>query len=905
MTWRLRRVLRALLPPRAAERELDEEMRYHLDRLIEEHRARGLDAREARAAALRSFGGLEQAKEGCRDARGTRWIEDLARDLRHGWRGLRRRPMLALVVALTLGVGIGASAAVFGLVDAVLLRPMAAHEPHRLALLSAGAQIGIGGPLEPGRVDVHSYPLFERLRAESRSFSDLAAQQSSETSSLVRRDGGGVGAGGDLGYGRAVSANYFDVLGVPAHRGRLFQRSDQTAPGADPVVVLAHRYWQRRFGGDPALIGGALTINGARYTVIGVAAPRFTGTRMERVTDFWVPATMQATLWRSGQPALAEPEAWWLLLIGRLAPGVSLASAESEVNVILQRYLADHPALARPEDRPRIHIGLDPGTRGTSEVRPFLRDSLRALAAGAGLLLLIVCFNLVHLLSAQALARRRELGVRLALGASRGRLLRQSVAESMLLAALGGLAALAFTRLLTAGLLAMIPTDGTSLAIDIDPGARSLAFSALLVAGCGLLLGLVPAWHASRVDPQRTLRAGPSALSGAPSPQRVSRLLLVSQVALSLVLLVGAGLLGGSLRRLRALDQGFDSTNVLLIETNVKMSGLTRSQAASVYDRLLAAVGALPGVRAVSLSANPFLSGAWSARGVRLPGAPGGKAVEVGCNIVTPAYHEALGMRLLRGRLFSRADHAGAPRVAIVNQAFARRHLGGREAVGLRFGLSRDRPTEIEVVGVVRDARVLGPRDEAPPMYYLPAAQEPTPLHGLEVRVDGDPGALVDPVRRTIAAVSPGLPILGVRTMASQLDRPLTRERLLSALSGGFALAALFLICVGLYGVLAQRASQRTAEIGLRMALGARPRHVRWMVLRETLVVVGAGVAVGLPASFAASRLVQSLLFGLRPGHPPLLALATLALLAVAAVAAYLPARRASRVDPMLALRAE
>ena len=889
-----------------AESELDEELAYHLEKLVEENLARGMSPAEARVAARKSFGGIDQTREACRDTRRTRWLEDFARDLGHAARCLRRSPGFTLIVMLTLGLGIGASVAVFGIVDVVLLRPLGVREPERLAFFSEGAQIGQGGPLDPGRIKVISYPLFQRLRSQNQTFQDLAAQQSGETASVVRSADLDDAGGADLAFGRAVTANYFDLLGLAAHRGRFFLPEDETAVGANPVVVLSHRTWQRRFGENSRLLGSLLTINGTRYRVIGVGPPGFTGTRLERVTDFWVPATMQAALWRAGRSNLSYPEAGWLLVIGRLKPGVSLAAAEANVNVILQQFLADNPSLARSEDRPRVRIGLDPGRKPTSDVRPILRDPLLTLMAGAGLLLLIVCLNLSYLMLARARARQREMSVRTALGAGRGRLLRQLLAESLLLSLLGALAALLLARVLTIGLLAIVQTEGTSLVLDLGTDRRVVALAGLLALTCALLLGLVPAWHALRADLHRGLRAAAFTVTGAGPHRPLSRTLLALQVAFSLVLLVGAGLLNGSVRRLRAIDKGFDHGHVLLVELNARMAGFDPTQARRSSQNLLDRLGALPGVRSASMSANAFLSGAWSSRGFRIPrgGAPL-ETVEAGLNVVTPAYFETLGMTLLRGRAFTTGDRAGVPRVAVVNETFARSQFGGDRVVGQRFGDAKAKPQEIEIVGIVRDAKVVGLRHDVPPMVYLAAAQQDDFLHGLELRAAGDPAALASEVSRLIRTASPSLPILSVRTIANQMDRSIASERILMALSSTFGLMALFLVCVGLYGVIAQRAAQRTGEIGLRMALGASPGGVRWIVLREALVILMAGLAVGLPAAVAAGQLVKSLLFGVDPVDVKTISGAALTLIAVATLAAYLPARRASQVDPMHALRVE
>jgi predicted permease len=519
--------------------------------------------------------------------------------------------------------------------------------------------------------------------------------------------------------------------------------------------------------------------------------------------------------------------------------------------------------------------------------------------AGVGLLLLIVCLNVSHLLLARAINRQREMSVRAALGASRGRLVRQLLTEAALLSGLGAAVGLGLTRWLSNGLVALATSGSRFSYVDVRTDGRVLVFTLLLALATAVLLGLVPARQAARRDLQQTLRA--SSRTASASRRLGSQLLLASQVAFSLVLLVGAGLLAGTLRNLRGLDRGVDQEHIVLMWVSTEFSGLDAKGALALQDEIIRQVSALPGVESASLSFGGDLQGGGFPRNVRLPD---GTVQRAPFASVTASYFATAGLRLVAGRALTRDDRATAPRVAVINQSLARQLFGDGVAVGKRFRLD-EKMESVEVVGVLRDVRTGGLRGETQPLAYVPAAQSDVFLGSLEVRTTGDPGLVGDQVRRLVLEIQPNLPVRNVRTAKIELERGLWRERLLAVLSSAFGLAALFLVCVGLYGVISQWAGQRTREIGVRMALGATAASVRWLVLRQALVLVGAGVAVGLPAAMAASRLLEGTLFGVRPADPGVLTLAALVMFAVAALAAYAPARRAAALDPMVALRQE
>jgi predicted permease len=845
-------------------------------------------------------------------------LRDVQQDLRYGLRMMRRRPGFAALVVATLALGIGANAAIFSLVDAVLLRKLPVREPERLVLFEDGSNDGLSrwDEVTERRLDLYTYPLYRLLR-EDRSFAGIAAQDSTSNPAVVAWPAAGVATEGRA-SGRAVSASYFSVLGVRAAHGRTFLPEDETAPGANPVLVLSQRFWQRRFGGDPGVVGMRLTVNGAPFTVVGVTAPGFAGAEIGGHDDFWVPLTMIVQLARKpgylsllGPPRSAR-DLRWLHLVGRLAPGVPLAAAEGSVDRAFQSFLDADPALARTvRARQPVHVALAPGARGFPVLADAFGDELLALLAGVGLLLLIVSLNVSHLLLARVMTRQHEMGLRTALGASRGRLVQQLLTEGLLLSALGATGGLLMSRWACDALTSLANVSD----LEVTVNGQVLAFTTSLALGIAVVIGLVPALfgHGHRRGGrgpgalQQALRADARAIAGHGGGRRlVSRLLLASQVAFSLVLLVGAGLLAGTLGRLRAVDKGFDADGVLLVELDEKSSGLRGEALLSVYDTLLRRVAALPSVRSASLSHAARLprGGRWVE-----PIFVAGSATELRTVLgtVTPDHFDTLGLTVVAGRGFSGEDRRGAPPVAVVNATLARKLAPAVDpagAVGKRFRLDAN---EILVVGIVRDARTNGLRQAPRPMAYFPVAQVPRALEDLEVRAapGADLSLLPDQIRRVVREVHPGLSVAGSRTLSGYVERSLRQERLVATLSGAFGLAALFLVSLGLFGVISQWVAQRTREIGVRLALGSTTGGVRWLVFRQALAVVLLGVLAGIPAAVVAAGLLEGLLFGVQPTDARTLVASACALFVVALAAAYLPARRASRLDPMAALRAE
>jgi predicted permease len=833
-------------------------------------------------------------------------MRDFVADLRYGARALRRSWGFTALVVLSLGLGIGANGAIFSLADALFFRPLPVRQPSQLVILSDPSQSGVSDGLPRGQLDMFSPGLFQRLAEQDGrpAFAGLAAQDSGVAQAFVQAHRRAEPAPTERALGKGVSARYFDVLGVAPQRGRTFRTEDEVrGPDGDAVVVLAHAYWQRRFGGDPRIIGERLTVDRTPATVVGIAPPSFRGIDVGVPLDFWFPLPREAP-----RPPDVRRDNRSLLVFGRLADAVPPAAAEAAANVAFQRYLADDPALAGDaQARQAVRIVLSPGEQGVSRLRDDFRGPLAALAAGVAVLLLIVCLNVSHLLLARAIRRQREMGIRTALGATRGRLIRQLLAEGLLLAGMGGAVGLLASRWLSDGLL-LLATSGTTLDLPEALDGRLLGVVAVLTLAAALVLGLVPAWQGSAAGIAQALRATSSSVSAGGGRRLGSRVLLTSQVACSLVLLVGAGLLAGSLARVRLSPKGFDEDSVLTVTLSRNLLDLNPQQTGDLNRDLVARMAAVPGVVSASASDLGPLGAGRAVEIIQIPGSTRTERLRLAT--VTAGYFRTVGMTLLRAGRLDSWDQPGGPRRAVINETIARRMFGGLDVVGRQFRFDpmlspSQRPDPIEVVGVVKDAINTGPREPAEAMAYLSPRLPPSFAGNLQLRVAGDPARLEGAIRRAVQEAHPGLRVTALRTMRAQVERMLVQEKLLATLSITFGLAALFLVSLGLYGVISQWAGQRTREIGVRLALGATGAGLRWLVLRQALLLALAGVAIGIPAALSASRLLQGLLFGLQPTHAPTFVLAAVLMLAVAALAAYLPARRASRLDPIAALRSE
>jgi predicted permease len=902
MRWIMRLFRRGRL-----ERELDAELWFHVDEEVRRLEADGLTPDEARRRALAAFGGIEPAKEQARDARGTRWLEDLGRDLRYGLRLMRRSPGFAAAAILSLAVGIGANGTIFGLASALLLRPLDVERPGQLYFLNRA------GYDDPNYW--FSYPDFGRLRVAVPDV-DFAAFGSITRVQVDR------GSGSELVLGQLVSGNYFDLLGVRASAGRVLTPADTAKVGSAPVVVVSRTWWVRELGADPGAIGSTMRVNGVPLTIVGVTAGAFSGLEVGQPVSLWLPATMQHELRLQSnasvdnadesKPWLTQDGIKWATLVARVPANVGRASAAARIAAFEHRELKDAAAkitdTAQRAYRLREHVELVPGSRGQSDLRDDFSQPLGVLMVTVGIVLLIACANLASLLLARSTARTREFALRVSLGAGRGRLVRQLLTESLMLAALGGLAGLGLAELGGHALLRMASSGSAPIPLDLPVDWRLVGFTLAVSAMTGLLFGLGPAVHAARAGIGDPLRAGTRVTSDEWRPGHFAfgRVLIVVQVALSLALLVGAVLFVRTFRNLMAADEGFDQTSVVLAQFDPRLAGLRADQLPALYARLLDAARRVPGATSASLGLTGPVTGSARMSTVQIddePMRPGTDSV-VREDFVWPGYFRTTGMTMQRGRAFSDQDDVHGQKVAIVNQTMARHFFGGVDPVGHRLGY--DTPTDVRIVGVVRDARMDGPREAVPPMVYYPLRQHPDEFAGnLYVRVRGTGEGARAPLRTAMTAAEPELAVRQVVTLAELTERTVSASRLLSELTGFFGLLAIAVACLGLYGTLSYSVSRRANEIGVRLALGASPAGVRWLVVRETLALLAGGSAGGLVVAWAACSYLGAQFYGLSPHDPITYACAAAGLVAVGLLAGALPARRASRVDPLVALRAE
>jgi putative ABC transport system permease protein len=914
MTWLriLAQRWMSLFRKRRLDQELDEELRSHLEMLIEENILKGMSSEEARYAARRSLGGVEQMKEVYREQRGLPVIETLVQDLRYGLRMLLKNRGFTAVAVLTLALGIGANTAIFSLINVVMLRMLPVREPERLALF---AEVDTRGTWES-----FSYPLYERFLAHQGSFTGICAATSEGRMRMTVSAPGG-GSATEPARTEKVSGNFFSVLGVNAVLGRTLTPADDRPGDPQPVVVISHGFWQRRFGRETAVVGKNILLNDVTFTIVGVAPPGFFGFEVGSSPDVWLPLQMHPQVSTGPfKTALKEPGFGWLQLMGRLQPGASLEAARAEMDVVYQRRLAESAAAHGSkwsEEERRKHFArkvvLQSGATGWTELRKNFRQPLFLLMGAVGLVLLIACANVANLSLAQAASRQKELALRLAIGAGRGRLFRQLLTESFLLAGLGGTLGTFFALWGTELLLTYLPRRPDPVLLQVGPDGRVFAFTLGVSVLTGLLFGLAPALRNARLDLTAALKEQTGGTSA--SRLKINKILVITQVALSLFLLAGAGLFVRSLQKLKSIDTGFTRENLLQFGLD-SGQGYDVTRLVLLYRRTLERLESLPGVRAASFTSIPLLTGSgWSDVFV-----PEGYAPQPNEKLnfhgmrVGPRFFETMGIPLLLGRDFTPRDtrpagkqaEPSAPSVAVINQSLARRFFGTDNPLGRRFTLSSRAQEPIEIVGVVTDAKYRNLRDLAPPTFYVPFFQRPNEWRvTFEVRTLGDPSSLVAALPPLLREIDPRLQVLGSDTMEQMVDESLLQERILAQLAGFFSVSALLLSALGLYGVLAYGVACRRREIGIRLAVGAKRHEVIVLVIKQGLKLVCVGALIGLSAALAVLRVVKSLLYEVAPTDPPTFAGVTLLLALVALLACWLPARRAARIDPMVTLRCE
>lgn len=835
-------------------------------------------------------------------------MDTFLRNLRYAARTLRRSPFTTAVAVLSLALGIGANAAIYSLFEQMLLRPPPVPHPERLVNLSApGLKQGWTSCDDAGECDaVFSLPMFRDLQRADAGALQLAAHRGIPANLAF--------AGQTLnGRGLLVSGSYFPTLGLKPVLGRLLTSADAQTQGGHPVAVLSYSYWQTNLGADPGVLNRTLVVNGQPLTVVGVAPRGFDGTTLGVRPQVFVPLSMTDAV-LSGQIPTAERQTYWLYLFGRLKPGVSLERAAAALNAVYRPVLAEVEAplqggmgeqeLARFRAK---QIALEQGQRGQSRLDASIRTPLTLLLAVTGIVLLIACANIANLLLARGAGRRMEMAVRLSLGASRRHVLAQLLTESSLLALLGGAASLLVAQWTLAGIASILPPESAAtLQLGLRPAV--VLFAAALSVGTGLLFGLFPALHSTRPDLVTTIRANAGQITGARSAARFRTVLVTAQIALSMLLLVAAGLFLRSLLNISRVDLGLRADQVVTFAISPELNGYKPARSRGLFQRVEEQLAATPGVTGVSASLLPILSSSEAGSNVLVEGVERKPGIDSDAqyNKVGPGYFRTLEIPLLAGREFTLADRTGAPRVAVVNEAFANKFGLGQRAVGKRIGAQGAEEPDLEIVGIVANAKYSEVKDEVPPQFFTPYRQDSTVgAMTFYVRTAGDPRQILRSVPRVIAGLDPNLPVENLKTLPQQVRENVSLDRMISTLSAAFAALATLLAAIGLYGVLAYTVAQRTREIGVRMALGAGSRQIRTLVLGQVGRMILVGGVIGIVAALGLGRVAGSLLFGLKGNDPLVIALAAVTLTGVALAAGYLPARRATRVDPMVALRAE
>ncbi len=904
------------------EQDLERELRSDLELEAAELKENGLSANDARYAALRAFGNTTLVKEEVRRTWGGTWLEDFLNDARHTARHSRKSPGFTATAVLTLAVGIGANTAIFTIIDAVLLKSLPVRNPGGLVVLgdARGSGSGVGIP-RSGLFSLYSYDLYRQLN-NTKVFAGLCAVQSSEVSDVSVRLGGWSES--RLAQAKLVSGNYFEVLGVNAALGRTIAPSDDS-PSAPPVAVVSFRYWKDKLGGDPSVIRSTIYVGGAPFTIVGVAPPEFYGeTLRPDPPGFWLALSADRQLNRE-RALIDKPDEHWLYLIGRLAPGLSVAQAQGRLTAALHNWLLTREGSAiSAEQRGRIsrsYIELTPGGSGIVHMQRAYSLTLRLLLGISIAVLLITCANIANLLLARGTARTAETSVRLALGASRARLIRQSLTESLTLAVSGGALGLLVAAAGTKLLIALFFRGVDYVPIQTTPDLRILAFTLILSCGAAVVFGLMPAIRmSSQLAP--VIKGASPGIKGSRLPHRsfgLGAVLIVAEVALSLVVLAGAGTFARSLANLSGQQFGFNREHVLIVNIDTGHAGYNYSRLGPLYRQMYSRLNSLPGVKSASFSYySPFNNCCWGfSVGVQGYTPKPGEEMHTQLNRVSTGYFQTLGTKVLRGRTFDEHDIQGSHSVAVVSEEFVRRFLQNENPIGRHFGIGGERNAgDLEIVGVVANAKYDSPREELIPMAFLPLLQARAGESALssdlsnfasviEVRSAGRPETIAAEVRHALAEIDPGLPVLRVSTLSGNINLMLNQENVIAALAMFFGFLALLLSCLGLYGLMAYAVQRRTSEIGIRIALGAGRVSVTGMVVREALVQGFIGIAIGIPAAFVALRVVANQLYGVSPNDPKYAAAAALVLLLCISLASYIPARRASRVDPLVALRYE
>lgn len=894
------------------ETDLQREIELHLEQLAKEHMAEGVIESEALDAAKREFGPVGLTKEECRDMRRVSFIEEPLRDLAFAVRVLRKSPIFTLTALLSLALGIGANTAIYSFMDAILMRALPIPDPQNLVISNWRAKGPSGVVHEEhgdGDAGMFPYPAFELLRNHNDVFSAIFGFADSGRLNLV------IGNQAILGGGEYVSGNYFSTIGAPPTAGRLITDDDDHT-GSSPVAVISYRVWQQGFNGAPSAVGQTILVNRKPFTVAGVTAPEFYGVNPRYSPDVFLPLHsvpyVDPRAKNGGDHWFHGSNNYWVEMMGRLRAGVTLRQAEALMAAQFHIFVAD--TASNEKERANLpELWLQEGGSGLTSLRRQYSKPLYILMGMTSLILAIACANLANLLLSRATARRREIAVRLSLGAGRWRIMRQLLTESVLLALLGGLMGLFVTafgiRFLTSLLGAGQGQEDLTLHAGIDN--RILLFAIFVSIITGVVFGLAPALQATKLDVTPALkesRASATHTRRFGLPFGLSHVLLTGQIALSLLLVIAAGLFVRTLGKLHSVSIGFNTQKLLLFNLDAERAGYER-RSAIFYETLRQQFAILPGVRAATMTDIPLVAGPQSSTGISILGVPASTERRLGTNVavVGPGFFNTMQIPILIGRPIGEQDTANAPRVVVVNAVFAKKFFPGRSSIGQHFKFDNTR--EVQIVGVARNSLYSSLKKEIPPVAYIPWAQPPPGwlIGGMyyEIRTVGDPLLLSNTIRQIVHQVNPLLPVADLATQAHYIDATLAPERTFADLCTCFGLLALLIACVGFYGTMAYAVARRTNEIGIRIALGAQRGSVIWLVQREVLVLSLTGLAIGLSVAWETARLVASFLFGVRPNDLVVFGVSAAILMTCTLAAGYAPAWRASRIDPMEALRHE
>lgn len=893
--------------------DLDKELRFHFDSQVADKVRSGIPENEARRLTRLEFGGMDQVKEDCRQSRGTTWVELIVQDISYGLRQLRNSPGFAIVAILSLTLGIGANTAIFTLLNAILLRPLPVQNPGELLLFGDGYAQGSTESVPNESWKLFSYSFFHDFQQKDTSFSGIAAVDSTQFETKASIAGGAY----QTTHVNLVSGSYFSVFGVPAFLGRTIGESDDSVEGAGTVAVASYPWFQRHLNGDSSALGKIIRIQSHDYTLVGVAKPGFSGVTVGQATDLFIPLSMEKAFSRAGWNGLGDKLFQSLYLIGRLKPGVTTAQASAETNVlfkqIVRSYLGPQPAQKHLDDLAHASILLTPGGRGVSPLRYAFSLPLQILMAIVALVLLIACANIANMLLARGFARTREMAVRMALGASRRRIVFQLLAESALLAFLGAAAGVALAWKASGLLLNRAIPGPDPVPLNLAPDLRVLGFTIAVAVLTSLLFGVLPAFRTAGLEFTPALKNGRGS-SSASTRGAMARSLIVGQVALSVLLLVVAGLFVRSLIHLYDVDTGFDKHNVVIFSLDSSTASLPHGpdeiRSVRLQEEIEGRAKAIPGVQSASFAFFAFNDGGWSDQVLfqSIPHTPenGGS---VSFNITGNGFFSAMGIPLLEGRTFNSEDRANSPKVAVINQTMARRFFPNSSPVGHRFAIggTPDHPGEIEVIGVVKDSKYYALDEGTLMAAYFPCTQSPGFYGNFVVRYapGANQQAIASQIRHAIAEINPNILVNNITSLDEQVNRSIAQQSLIAQLSAFFGILAVLLACIGIYGLLSYSVARRTSELGIRLALGAQSHSLLWLIMRECILLLALGFAIGIPVALSSTHALKSLLYQLSPLDPTAIAMAIAAVACITVAAGWLPARRASKINPMQALRTE